>query len=106
MNNYIYSRRNLSAPLTVAGDMERCKTFDTNWTRVLETLTPPPAGTPMVPCQHGWEFEFSNIPYETVVSEVSCHLFCCSSTFLTASSARTLVYLAGISDVTGRSKFD
>ncbi|XP_075980274.1 solute carrier family 22 member 3-like [Anticarsia gemmatalis] len=62
-------RRNLSSPLTPTGEFDRCMTFDTNWTQVLESLTPPVAGTPMVPCQHGWEFDFTDIPYETVVTE-------------------------------------
>ncbi|XP_075980262.1 solute carrier family 22 member 3-like [Anticarsia gemmatalis] len=62
-------RRNLSAPGAITGDWDKCMTFDTNWTRVLESLTPPVAGTPMVPCQHGWEFDFTDIPYETVVTE-------------------------------------
>ncbi|CAB3221141.1 unnamed protein product [Arctia plantaginis] len=62
-------RRNLSAPGAITGKWDHCMTFDTNWTQVLDTLKPPAVGTPMVPCQHGWEFEFNDIPYETVTSE-------------------------------------
>ncbi|CAB3221115.1 unnamed protein product [Arctia plantaginis] len=62
-------RRNLSAPGIARGDWDHCKTFDTNWSRILETLIPPPDGTPTIPCQYGWEFELSDIPYETVTSE-------------------------------------
>ncbi|CAB3256148.1 unnamed protein product, partial [Arctia plantaginis] len=62
-------RRNLSAPGTAWGSYERCVTFDTNWTEVLDTLTVPPADTALIPCPHGWEFEFSDIPYETVSTE-------------------------------------
>ncbi|CAB3256139.1 unnamed protein product [Arctia plantaginis] len=62
-------RRNLSAPGASTGVWNQCMTFDTNWTQVLHTLTPPVDGTPLIPCQYGWEFDFSVIPYETVVSE-------------------------------------
>lgn len=71
-----YSRRNLSAPgAATGGSWDSCMTFDVNWTDVLETMQPPPEGTPMIPCQHGWDFEFSDIPYETVVTEVSSKSF-------------------------------
>ncbi|CAB3221139.1 unnamed protein product [Arctia plantaginis] len=62
-------RRNLSAPGASTGVWNQCMTFDTNWTQVLHTLTPPVDGTPLIPCQYGWEFDFSVIPYETVVTE-------------------------------------
>ncbi|CAB3221117.1 unnamed protein product [Arctia plantaginis] len=61
-------RKNLSAP-GIDGDYDHCYTFNVNWTEVLETLTPPPHGTPTIPCQHGWEFDFSDIPYQTVTTE-------------------------------------
>ncbi|CAB3221121.1 unnamed protein product [Arctia plantaginis] len=62
-------RRNLSAPGADTGIWDHCMTFDTNWTEVLNTLTPPPSGTPLIKCQNGWEFEFKDIPYETVATE-------------------------------------
>ncbi|CAB3245459.1 unnamed protein product [Arctia plantaginis] len=63
-------RRNLSAPgATSGGNWESCKTFDVNWTKILETMEPPVEDTPMIPCPHGWDFELSDIPYHTVVSE-------------------------------------
>lgn len=70
-NNY---RRNLSAPGAVTGAWDHCMTYDTNWTEVLNTLSPPPSETPLIPCQHGWEFEFKDIPYETVTTEVTLSL--------------------------------
>lgn len=45
--------------------------YDANWTQVLANLTPPDPGTPVVPCRDGWEFLYEDIPYSTVVSEVS-----------------------------------
>ncbi|XP_049698394.2 solute carrier family 22 member 3 isoform X1 [Helicoverpa armigera] len=62
-------RRNLSAPGAETGVWDKCSTFDVNWTQVLQTLTPPPPGTPTIPCQHGWDFEMVDIPYQTVVTE-------------------------------------
>ncbi|XP_075978344.1 solute carrier family 22 member 3-like [Anticarsia gemmatalis] len=62
-------RRNLSAPGAASGIWDHCMTLDANWSQVLENMEPPPDGTPLVPCQYGWEFEFTDIPYETVVTE-------------------------------------
>ncbi|XP_059049275.1 organic cation transporter protein-like [Achroia grisella] len=63
-------RRNLSVPpATAVGDpWDKCSTFNANWSEVLETMAPPLTNT-TVPCQNGWEFELSDIPYHTVVSE-------------------------------------
>ncbi|CAG4958225.1 unnamed protein product [Colias eurytheme] len=62
-------RRQLSVPSTGDYDVDNCMMFDANWTQVLETLRPPDANTPLVPCQNGWEFILEDIPYSTVVSE-------------------------------------
>lgn len=65
-------RRNLTAPRAALGeDWDKCSTYKANWSHVLLTLTPPDPSTPTVPCEHGWEFELTDIPYHTVVSEVS-----------------------------------
>ncbi|XP_028166481.1 organic cation transporter protein-like isoform X3 [Ostrinia furnacalis] len=62
-------RRNLSIPGAVDGpDWNRCEVYDANWTQVLQTMMPP-VGSPTVPCRHGWEFLYNDIPYTTVVSE-------------------------------------
>lgn len=73
---FIFTRRNLSAPFTTSGDFDRCMTFDTNWTEVLQTLQPPPPNASLIPCQHGWEFELSDIPYHTISTEVSFNVYC------------------------------
>ncbi|XP_013163458.1 PREDICTED: solute carrier family 22 member 3-like [Papilio xuthus] len=62
-------RRTLSIPEAVEGNYDHCRMYDANWTQVLQTLMPPEPGTPTVPCQHGWEFLFDDIPYSTVVNE-------------------------------------
>ncbi|XP_031769721.2 organic cation transporter protein-like isoform X1 [Galleria mellonella] len=63
-------RRNLSVPAaTAVGDpWDKCSTFNANWSQVLENMAPPALNS-TVPCQYGWEFELSDIPYHTVVSE-------------------------------------
>lgn len=63
-------RRSLSIPFN-GPDYDHCNMFDANWAEVLETLRPPSPNTPTIPCQHGWEFLFDDIPYSTVVSEVN-----------------------------------
>ncbi|CAH0406204.1 unnamed protein product [Chilo suppressalis] len=62
-------RRNLSIPGATQGrDWDRCRVYDANWTRVLETMSPPDTNDTK-PCEHGWEFLYNDIPYTTVVSE-------------------------------------
>ncbi|CAB3245480.1 unnamed protein product [Arctia plantaginis] len=62
-------RRNLSAPGAATGTWDQCNTFDADWDQVLNSLSPPPAGTRQIPCPNGWEFEFTDIPYASVVVE-------------------------------------
>lgn len=54
----------------MTGDYDHCSVYDVDWSEVLATLQPPSPDSPVVPCQHGWEFQFDDIPYETVVSQV------------------------------------
>ncbi|XP_053601031.1 beta-alanine transporter-like [Plodia interpunctella] len=69
-NLTVEMRRNLSIPYTdEPPGWNRCMMYDTNYTQVLSTLTRPPTGTPVVPCRHGWEFLFDDIPYSTVINE-------------------------------------
>ncbi|XP_026323618.1 organic cation transporter protein-like [Hyposmocoma kahamanoa] len=62
-------RWNLSVPMLESGDYDRCRTFEANWSHVLETSQPPHPNTSQVECPHGWEFKLGDIPYHTVVSE-------------------------------------
>ncbi|CAH0722971.1 unnamed protein product, partial [Brenthis ino] len=62
-------RRSLSIPKTSDAEYDHCNMFDANWTQVLETLEPPDIGTPIIPCQNGWDFLFEDIPYSTIVNE-------------------------------------
>ncbi|XP_026726510.1 solute carrier family 22 member 3-like isoform X2 [Trichoplusia ni] len=62
-------RRNLTAPLLKTGGYDKCRTFVTNWTQVLETLTPPSPETETVPCRDGWVYDYTDIRYSSVVTE-------------------------------------
>ena len=65
----IILRRNLTTPVD-GDDWNKCLMYDANWTQVLMNYSVP-ADTPLVPCKNGWEFELGDIPYHTIVSEVS-----------------------------------
>ncbi|XP_013193570.2 organic cation transporter protein [Amyelois transitella] len=63
-------RRNLSIPFTDdPPGWDRCQMFAANYTEVLATLTRPANDTPLIPCRHGWEFLFNDIPYSTIINE-------------------------------------
>ncbi|XP_072935447.1 solute carrier family 22 member 3-like [Epargyreus clarus] len=61
-------RRNLTAP-RIGEEWDKCSMFVANWSQVLDTMRPPDPSTPTVPCQHGWDFELTDIPYQTIISE-------------------------------------
>ncbi|CAH4035602.1 carcinine transporter-like [Pieris brassicae] len=48
----------------------RCSTYDVNWADIVSTGNKPDRKTPTIPCQHGWEFNKSEIPYPTITSEM------------------------------------
>ncbi|XP_072936137.1 carcinine transporter-like [Epargyreus clarus] len=61
-------RRNLTSP-KLDDEYDKCSMFVANWSHVLETMTPPHPSTPTTACLYGWDFEFTDIPYPTVVSD-------------------------------------
>lgn len=48
----------------------RCTAYDADWKSVLDSGQKPDANWTTVPCQHGWEFNKSEIPYSTITSEL------------------------------------
>ncbi|CAH1642221.1 unnamed protein product [Spodoptera littoralis] len=68
-NLSVEERRHLSIPF-VDGKYDRCSVYDVNWTSVLQngTLTPNPEWT-VKKCEHKWEFNYSDVPYETIASQ-------------------------------------
>lgn len=48
----------------------RCRMYIANWTEVLKNHTSSKEDWQTVSCQHGWEFNKSDIPYPTIASEL------------------------------------
>lgn len=49
----------------------RCTMYDVNYTEVLLSgIKKADPNWPTRSCSHGWEFNFTDIPYETVATEV------------------------------------
>ncbi|XP_037087568.1 solute carrier family 22 member 3-like [Pollicipes pollicipes] len=63
--------RNLTAPLEQRGGLmrhSRCHMYDVNFTDVDPASWAPDNETAVVPCRHGWSYDFSEI-YPTIVSD-------------------------------------
>lgn len=64
--------RLLSVPQLPDGSFEKCRVYEANWTDVLaKGLTQPDPEWPIKPCDKGWEYDFTEIPYKTIATEVS-----------------------------------
>ncbi|XP_030020976.2 carcinine transporter [Manduca sexta] len=48
----------------------QCSMYEANWTELLETGQRPDESWRTIPCQHGWEFNKTEIPYPTISSEL------------------------------------
>lgn len=49
----------------------KCLMYDVNYTEILESgITEPDPTWPVTSCRHGWEYNFTDIPYETVATQV------------------------------------
>ncbi|XP_050678261.1 carcinine transporter-like [Leptidea sinapis] len=64
-------RRHLSIPQTQDLKYERCLVYDVNWEEILSTgnLEPNPTW-PTKKCTGKWEFNFTDIPYETIATQL------------------------------------
>lgn len=64
-------RRSLAIPPDETGRYvySRCTSYVANWSEVLRTGEKPNSAWKTAPCQHGWEFNKSEIPYQTISSE-------------------------------------
>lgn len=50
----------------------RCSMYAVNFTQILiDGVQKADPKWPIVPCQHGWEFDTNEIPYSTISTEVS-----------------------------------
>lgn len=68
-NLTVEERMSLAIPFSGDG-YSKCSMYDMNYTEVLTNgiLTPNPSW-PTKSCQHGWEFNFTTVPYATVATE-------------------------------------
>lgn len=64
-------RRSLAIPLdeNARFGYSQCYAYDANWTYVLETGLTPNYTWNTIPCENGWEFNKTEIPYPTISSE-------------------------------------
>ncbi|CAB3239241.1 unnamed protein product [Arctia plantaginis] len=66
------SRRDLGIPKDVNSRFgySQCEMYAVNWTEVLAAGQRPNSNWSKVPCQHGWEFNKTEIPYPTIGSDM------------------------------------
>lgn len=61
----------MSIPKSADGEFEKCSQYGVNFTEILEkNITTPDPSWPIVACRAGWEYNFTDIPYETIATEV------------------------------------
>lgn len=70
----------LSIPLASSDELKaggvtqfsRCKMYAVNYTEILMSgVREPLQSWPTTDCQHGWAFNYSNIPYASIAAEVN-----------------------------------
>lgn len=50
---------------------DRCRMYAVNYTEVLQQgLAEPDPTWPTVGCRNGWEYNYTDVPYATIASEV------------------------------------
>lgn len=65
-------RRNLAIPSDSYARFgySQCQAYVANWSEVLITGQKPNSSWPVAPCQYGWEYNTTEIPYPTISSEL------------------------------------
>ncbi|CAH2056092.1 unnamed protein product, partial [Iphiclides podalirius] len=70
-NLSVEERRHLSIPLLDDNKYDRCRVYDVKWEELLETgVTQPDKSWPTKKCQERWEFNFTDVPYETIATQL------------------------------------
>ncbi|CAK1592856.1 unnamed protein product [Parnassius mnemosyne] len=70
-NLSVEERRHLSIPLTQNNQYDKCRVYDVDWKKVLEDgVTQPDANWPTKKCHKQWEFNFTDVPYETIATQL------------------------------------
>lgn len=53
------------------GDIDKCRMYAVNYTQLLESnITESDSSWPTVGCLYGWEYSLTDVPYETISTEV------------------------------------
>uniref|UniRef100_A0A7G3AZ84 Putative synaptic vesicle transporter svop n=1 Tax=Lutzomyia longipalpis TaxID=7200 RepID=A0A7G3AZ84_LUTLO len=70
----LQTRLRLSVPKVNVDDggfvYSKCLMYDVNYTEILETgISEPDPTWPVTSCRHGWEYNFTDIPYETAATQ-------------------------------------
>ncbi|CAH0761922.1 unnamed protein product [Diatraea saccharalis] len=69
-NLTVEERRHLSIPLTTNG-YDKCTVYDVDWNKVLQNgAVDPDAKWPIKKCDSKWEFNFTDVPYETIATQL------------------------------------
>lgn len=78
MDIFILSFFRIALAIPVGEDgYSKCSMYDVNYTEVLSNgIREANPSWPTKGCSHGWEFNFTDIPYETVATEVKPILLC------------------------------
>ncbi|XP_072757432.1 organic cation transporter protein-like [Anoplolepis gracilipes] len=70
-NLTVEERIALSIPVDSDGYYSKCTMYDVNYTElILNGIKNADSNWPTKGCSHGWEFNFTDIPYETVATEL------------------------------------
>ncbi|CAH0712859.1 unnamed protein product, partial [Brenthis ino] len=69
-NLSVEERRQLSIPQS-NNVYEKCLVYDVDWTKIVQSgeLTPNP-NWPVKKCENKWEFNFTDVPYETIATQL------------------------------------
>ncbi|KAG6454672.1 hypothetical protein O3G_MSEX008812 [Manduca sexta] len=69
-NLTIEERRSLSIPLADDGTFERCVVYDVDWKKIIQDgVRVPDTKWPTKKCVGQWEFNFTDVPYETIATQ-------------------------------------
>lgn len=67
-------RRLLAIPAKTDGSYshDRCSMYQADWKSVLESgRTTPDHEWQIIPCKYGWEYNYTDVPYETIASQLN-----------------------------------
>ncbi|KAL0858895.1 hypothetical protein ABMA27_011327 [Loxostege sticticalis] len=69
-NLTVEERRHLSIPLS-GSDYDKCQVYDVDWLKVIQDgVREPDTKWPVKKCDERWEFNFTDVPYETIATEL------------------------------------